>query len=89
MAAKTPDTVFTSNIGNLKMTIANFSTAGSLDDDDTWASGIKSAVFYICSSTIDGPQDLTIDAYDATTGTFTFGAADNQTGFVMVLSRDY
>lgn len=92
MAAKTPTTVVVENLGSLKLVIANFDgtvSSNDIDDNDTWASGIKGALSYWVSSTIDGPQDCTIDAYDRTTGTFTFGSAANQTAFVHVLCRDY
>lgn len=44
MAAKTPDTVYTENFGSLRLTIAIFSTAGSIDDGDTWASGLGGTI---------------------------------------------
>lgn len=92
MAAKLPTTVQTHSLGNLKLTIALFDgtvSSNDIDDNDTWASGIKSAVGYIVQSTIDGPQDCTIDLYVASTGVFTFASAANQTAYVYVLSLDY
>lgn len=86
MAAITPATIEVHNVGDLKFTIATFTT---IADNDTWASGIKSAVAWPVQSTIDGPQDCTIDAYDRTTGTFTFGSAAAQSGKVLVFSLDY
>jgi hypothetical protein len=92
MAAKLPTTVVKASLGDMKLTIANFDgtvSSNNIDDNDTWASGIKSALGYWVSSTIDGPQDCTIDAYAASTGTFTFASAADQTALVFVLSRDY
>lgn len=92
MAAKLPTKVTVESIGSLKLAVALFDgtvSSNDIDDNDTWASGIKSAIAYGVFSTIDGPQDCTIDAYDRTTGTFTFGSAANQTGYVLVLFRGY
>ena len=44
MAAKTPDTIYTENFGSLRLTIAIFSTTGSIDDGDTWDSGIEGTI---------------------------------------------
>lgn len=87
MAAKLPTTIKTYNLGNIYMSVADFDgtvSSNDIDDDDTWASGLKSAVAWHVSSTIDGPQDCTIDAYTQSTGTFTFGSASAQTAQVFV-----
>lgn len=86
MAAKTPDSIITENLGSVKLTIATFST-NDIDDNDTWDSGIESAVLYGVEPTIDGPQDCTIDGYSA--GVFTFGSAANQTAKVWVMHKGY
>jgi hypothetical protein len=88
MAEKTPDSIIVESEGSLRKIIATFTT-NDIDDDDTWVSGIKSAIDWDVHTSIDGPQDCTIDAYDATTGTFTFGSAANQTGRVTVWCRGY
>ena len=56
MAVKTPDTVITENVGSLMLSIATFSS-NDIDDNDTWASGIRSAVAWDVQQSIDGPQD--------------------------------
>ena len=88
MAAKTPDNVYVHSGGDLRTIIAEFSTT-NIDDNDTWASGIKSARAYRWESTLDGPQDCTVDAYTAATGTFTFASRANDTGRLVILARGY
>ena len=44
MAAKTPDTVTSENIGSLRLLIANFTTTGSIDDGDTWNTGTEGLI---------------------------------------------
>jgi len=39
-------------------------------------------------STIDGPQDCTVDAVDFANGGLTFGSAANQTAVVYILCKD-
>ncbi len=92
MAAKLPTSVNRISVGDKFLTVALFDgtvSSNDIDDNDTWASGIKSAVSWHVGPTIDGPQDCTIDAYDRSTGTFTFGSAANQTAFVFVYSYGY
>lgn len=43
MAAITPDSVQTENLGSVKLIIARF-TAGTADDGDTWTSGITGII---------------------------------------------
>jgi len=88
MAEKTPDSVTSSNVGNLRLIVATFTT-NDIDDNDTWVSGIKSAIAWDVQTSIDGPQDTTIDLYTASTGTFRFASAANQTGRVAVWARGY
>ncbi len=91
MAAKLPTSIRKENLGSLKLIIANFDgtvSSNDIDDNDTWATGITSIVGWpIVQSTIDGPQDCTIDAV-ATDGTLTFASAANQTAVVYVLCKD-
>lgn len=91
MAAKTPTTIRKENLGSLKLIIANFDgtvSGNNIDDDDTWATGITTIVGWpIVQSTIDGPQDCTVDAVSAA-GVLTFGSAANQTAYVYILCKD-
>lgn len=86
MAAKTPDTIRVSNAGDLRMIVATFSDT-DIDDNDTWASGIKGAIAWDFQNSIDGPQDCTVDAYS--NGTFTFGSEANATGRLVIWARGY
>jgi len=88
MADKSPDSILTENIGSVKITIATFAGT-TIDDNDTWTPGIKSALLYGVEPTIDGPNDFTIDGYDNTTGSFTFGSDATQTGKVWVMHKGY
>ncbi len=92
MAAKLPTSIRKENLGSINLIIANFDgtvSSNDIDDNDTWASGIKSIVGWpIVQSTIDGPQDCTIDAIDRTTGTVTFASAANQTAYVYIYFKD-
>jgi hypothetical protein len=90
MAAKVPTTVQRHNVGSLSLVIADFDNtvaSNDIDDNDTWVSGITQAVGWVVQPTIDGPSDCTIDAYDAATGTFTFGSAASQTAKVFVFCK--
>jgi len=90
MAEKTPTTVVRQNLGSINLIIATFDgtvSSNDIDDNDTWTSGITSMVGWpIVQSTIDGPQDCTIDAYTRSTGQFTFASAANQTAVVYILA---
>ena len=91
MAAKLPTTITKENLGSLTLIIANFDgtvSSNDIDDNDTWASGITSIVGWpIVQTTVDGPQDCTVDAVDTATGTLTFGSAATQTAYVYILCR--
>ena len=93
MAAKLPTTIRNENLGSLKLIIANFDgtvSSNDIDDNDTWATGITSIIGWpIVQSTIDGPQDCTVDAVDFATGTITFASAANQTAMVYILCKDF
>ena len=86
MAAKTPDSIKTHNLGDLKLTIATFVTA-DIDDNDTWESGIKSAIGYWWVGIGDNCYDVSVTS--VSDGTFTFDSAGTHTGKFYVLSFDY
>lgn len=93
MAVKLPTTLRKENLGSINVLIANFDgtvSSNDIDDNDTWATGIPSGKIVgwpIVQSTIDGPQDCTIDAI-ASDGTLTFASADNQTAYVYIYYKD-
>lgn len=93
MAAKVPTTIRKENWGSVNVLIANFDatvSSNDIDDNDTWATGVKLGKIVgwpIVQSTIDGPQDCTIDAIDAD-GVCTFGSAANQTAVVYLMYKD-
>ena len=90
MAAKVPTTITKENLGSLTLIIANFDgtvSSNDIDDNDTWATGITSIVGWpIVQTTVDGPQDCTVDAV-AADGTLTFASAATQTAYVYILCR--
>jgi len=86
MAAKTPDSITRESCGDLIKFTAVFTT-NDIDDNDTWASGIRSAIDWDVHTSIDGPQDCTIDDYDNETGIFTFASASSQTARVCVWAK--
>ena len=88
MADKTPDKVVTHNLGDVKLTIADFTTE-NIDDNDQWVSGIQSALGYWTQQISDGPTDLNITSYTAATGTFLFDSSANVNCKVYVISYDY
>ena len=52
MAAVTPDTVITENIGSIRLVVAKF--ANTVDDADTWDSGIDN-IIAVAASQADAP----------------------------------
>ena len=86
MAIKTPDSITRESCGDLIKFTATFSST-DIDDNDTWVSGIRSAIDWDVHTSVDGPQDCTIDNYDATTGTFRFASAASQTARVSVWAK--
>jgi len=88
MPEKTPDNVTVESAGSLRMVIATYETA-NIDDDDFWTSGIKSATDWDFEPSTEGPQDVTVDAYDKSNGRFTFASAANQTGRFVVWCKAY
>lgn len=90
MAAKTPTSIKKENLGSINMLIAVFDgtvSSNDIDDNDTWDTGLGTKIvgWPIVVSTIDGPQDCTVDAISD--GTLTFGSAANQTCVVYVYYR--
>ena len=83
--AITPDTVISSTLGDMRLIIGIFSTAGVIDDNETWATGIKSIISYWTEQTTEGPNDLAID--DETDGVLTFSTKADNTGIVYILCR--
>lgn len=86
MAAKTPDILKVTTMGELKCLIAKFST-NDIDDNDTWDTGMTSIVSVMCQQTSEGPDDLCPDGISA--GVITFSSKANNTGYVMVYGYDY
>lgn len=87
MAAKTPDSVQTYNLGGLKLHIATFVTS-DIDDNDTWASGIEGYIGSFWQGIGDDSFDVQITSVSS--GTFTFDSAGSMTGKLFVLtSADY
>lgn len=84
MPERTPTVVTRESCGDLIKFTATFT---DIDDNDTWVSGIRSAIDWDVHTSIDGPQNCTIDNYDATTGTFRFSSAANQTARVSVWAK--
>jgi len=84
MAAKTPSSLLVHNLGSAKLTIATFA---DIDDNDTWDSGIKSAVGYWWGGTADNGYDVQVTS--VTDGQFLFDSAANMAGKLYVLSLDY
>jgi hypothetical protein len=91
MAAKTPDTLQKFNVGSMTLYIATFSTTGSIDDGDTWASGIPYPIGYWGNLTTDGTQEkekIDITLSTSATGAFTFNTGeDNKEGLIYVLTK--
>jgi len=89
MAAKTPDSIVIENLGSNTLYKCRFST-NDIDDADTYASKITSAIAYWCSPT-DLPTQTKegIDvAYVQSTGTFTFYTGENnRTGDLFILAK--
>lgn len=53
MAVKTPDRVESLVWGSLRLIVATFSTTGSIDDGDTWDTGIEGKITDPSSGTYD------------------------------------
>ena len=87
MAEVTPDTIQRSTLGHMRLTIANF-VSTTIDDDDTWPSGITSIIAHWSEQTKEQTAtDFCFDAVSAA-GIFTYAGADTNTGTVYVLSAD-
>lgn len=84
-AAKTPDSTTTHNLGDLKLTIAHF-TSTDIDDND-WYVGPKGYVAAFWQGIGDNDYDVQITS--VSDGTITFDASgNNQTGLLFILSKD-
>lgn len=86
--AITPDKITAESFGNMKLLVAEFSTADVVDDGETWVSGLPNALAYWFNATNDGTQ--TNEAVDVSfsAGTFTFNTGeDNRTGTLYVLTK--
>lgn len=87
MAARTPSTVITENLGSTTLYKVTFT---DIDVGDTYESDILSAVAYWCSPT-DLPTQTKegIDVgYAQTTGIFTFTPGEaNRTGDLFILAK--
>lgn len=87
MAAKTPDSINEYNVGELRLLVAKFITS-DIDDNDTWASGIKSIIGVpIWQGVGDNGYDVQITSISD--GTITFDAAANSTGYLFIFARGY
>lgn len=89
MAAKTPTTLYKENLGSVNLYIANFDgtvSSNDIDDDDTWASGIKGIVGAWWAGTSDNGFDVSFTSWDAD-GLFTFDSAGTTTGRVYVIAK--
>lgn len=83
MAAITPNTIRQTLTGNYRLIIAQF-TAGTADDGDTWASGIKGIVDYWTSEQDDPTtQASTGFAVENSSGTFTFHPGEDEKPFTL------
>ena len=86
MAAKTPDSIKRHSLGDLKLTVATFVT-NDIDDNDSWASGIKSVIGHWWGGISDNGYDVQVTS--VTNGEFLFDAAANTQGKLYVISYDY
>ena len=86
MAAKTPDSIRKENLGSINLLIAVF-VSENIDDNDTWASGIKNIISYQWQGISDAGYDLSITSVTAA-GLFTFDAGSNTTGHLHVYYKD-
>jgi hypothetical protein len=85
-AEKTPDTIYTTRLGNYRLIIANYSDT-NIDDNDYWTSGIHSKVAHWVGHEVDA-SDLAIDSYTVSTGLMTFGCTANWEGQICILCKD-
>jgi hypothetical protein len=93
MAAKKPDSVETLAFGSLRLIVGKFSTTGSIDDGDTWATGMQgtitdpssgtynvtdhSIVGYWGNLTTDGTQEKEGIDITESAGTLTFNVGED------------
>lgn len=90
MAAKLPTSIHRENLGSVNLYIALFDgtvSSNDIDDNDTWASGIKGIVGYWWSGISDNGYDVSFTSVDGD-GLFTFDSAGTTTGRVFVIARN-
>lgn len=93
MAAKVPTTLTKENWGSVNVLIAAFDgtvSSNDIDDDDTWASGVKASKIVgkpWLAQTSEGPNDCSVTDIDAN-GVLTFSAASATTGTLYLMYKD-
>jgi hypothetical protein len=89
MAAKTPDSIYTTSLGDFRLIVADFTTT-NIDNDDYWTSGIRSKLAHWTGATTDN-KVIAIDAYDTSDGKMTFGtnSGTDWTGQLCILCKGY
>ena len=87
MAEKSADSITKlGSIGDWSIYLAVFSD-NDLDDNDTWDTGLQTVPFHFCQQTTEGPDDFCFDANSA--GTLTYAGKANNTGYVLLIGKDY
>ncbi len=86
MASKVPDSILKVNAGSHTLLICTFVT-NDIDDNDTWASGMKGVVGTWWGGIGDNSFDVQVTSIDSD-GLFTFDSASNMTGRLYVLKTD-
>ncbi len=87
MAAITPDTTIITYVGDLKLTIARFTTSAAIDNGDTYASGITSVLSWQFTEREASGTDTPVRGESS--GTFTFDGGLNYSGDLYIYSRGY
>lgn len=87
MASITPDTVKQLSVGDARLLICTF--AGTADDTDTWASGLKGIIAYWTIDKDDPTTQASVGiAVENSSGTFTFHPAEDNKPFdLFILQR--
>ena len=88
MAPITPSTILEESSGSLKLHIATF--AATVDDSDTYASGLGTQVVGYWGNCTDDPSTATLNGIDVSlsSGTFTFHTAEDNRGIMLyILSK--
>ncbi len=87
MAAVTPSTLIATTFGDMKVHMAIF--AGTVDNGDTWASGLTGVLYWVASQA-DSNTTQASAGVGAThsSGTFTLAAGEDNTAIhLMVFSK--